>query len=144
MKGLADYIHAKGFKAGLYSSPGPTTCGGCAGSYGYEAQDAKTYADWGYDFLKHDWCSYENVAVGTGLERAMKPYRVMGKALREQNRDIVFSLSQYGKDDVSAWGVYKVHVLGHATHLVRFIPWNGEIDRPRHSRSACPLALAIV
>ena len=104
MKGLADYIHAKGFKAGLYSSPGPTTCGGCTGSYGYEAQDAKTYADWGYDYLKHDWCSYEDIAAGSGLERAMKPYRVMGKALREQNRDIVFSLCQYGKDDVSVWG----------------------------------------
>ena len=104
MKGLADYIHAKGFKAGLYSSPGPTTCGGCTGSFGYEAQDAKTYADWGYDYLKHDWCSYEGVAEGTGLERAMKPYRIMGKALREQERDIVFSLCQYGKDDVSVWG----------------------------------------
>ena len=104
MKGLADYIHAKGFKAGLYSSPGPTTCGGCTGSYGYEAHDAKTYADWGYDYLKHDWCSYESIAAGSGLERAMKPYRIMGNALREQNRDIVFSLSQYGKDDVSAWG----------------------------------------
>ena len=104
MKGLADYIHAKGFKAGLYSSPGPTTCGGCTGSYGYEAHDAKTYADWGYDYLKHDWCSYESIAAGSGLERAMKPYRIMGNALREQNRDIVFSLCQYGKDDVSAWG----------------------------------------
>ena len=104
MKGLADYIHAKGFKAGLYSSPGPTTCGGCTGSYGHEAQDAKTYADWGYDYLKHDWCSYEYIAEGSGLERAMKPYRVMGKALREQNRDIVLSLCQYGKDDVSVWG----------------------------------------
>ena len=63
MKGIADYIHAKGFKAGLYSSPGPTTCGGCTGSWQHEAQDAKTYADWGFDYLKHDWCSYWNVAT---------------------------------------------------------------------------------
>ena len=104
MKGLAAYIHSKGFKAGLYSSPGPTTCGGCTGSFRYEAQDAKTYAEWGYDYLKHDWCSYKNVAEGTGLERAMKPYRIMGRALRDQNRDIVFSLCQYGHDDVSVWG----------------------------------------
>jgi len=104
MKGLADYIHAKGFKAGLYSSPGPKTCGGCAGSYQHEAQDAKTYADWGYDYLKHDWCSYGSVATGEGLERAMRPYRVMGDALRAQNRDIVFSLCQYGNDNVSTWG----------------------------------------
>ena len=104
MKGLADYIHSKGFKAGLYSSPGPTTCGGCAGSYQHEAQDAKTYADWGYDYLKHDWCSYSGVATGEGLERAMRPYRIMGDALRAQNRDIVFSLCQYGNDNVSTWG----------------------------------------
>ena len=104
MKGLVNYIHAKGFKAGIYSSPGPKTCGGCTGSYMHEAQDAKSYADWGFDYLKHDWCSYESVASGEGLERAMKPYRIMGEALRAQNRDIVFSLCQYGRDDVSAWG----------------------------------------
>ena len=104
MRGLVDYIHSKGFKAGIYSSPGPKTCGGCAGSYMHEAQDAKSYADWGFDYLKHDWCSYGSVATGEGLERAMKPYRVMGEALRAQNRDIVFSLCQYGHDDVSAWG----------------------------------------
>jgi len=104
MKGLVDYIHAKGFKAGIYSSPGPKTCGGCAGSYMHEVQDARSYADWGFDYLKHDWCSYGEVADGEGLERAMKPYRIMGEALRAQNRDIVFSLCQYGHDDVSVWG----------------------------------------
>ena len=104
MKGLADYVHAKGLKIGLYSSPGPTTCGGCTGSWQHEAQDAKTYADWGFDFLKYDWCSYGSVAMGSGLQRAMYPYLVMGKALREQNRDILFSLCQYGMENVSAWG----------------------------------------
>ena len=104
MKGLADYIHAKGFKAGLYSSPGPTTCGGCTGSYRHEEQDAKTYAEWGFDSLKHDWCSYASVADGEGLERGMKPYRIMGNALRAQNRDILFSLCQYGQFDVGVWG----------------------------------------
>lgn len=104
MKDLADYIHSKGLKAGIYSSPGPKTCGGCTGSWRHEAQDAKTFADWGYDYLKYDWCSYSRVADGEGLERAMKPYRIMGRALREQRRDIVFSLCQYGKDDVAVWG----------------------------------------
>ena len=104
MKGLADYIHAKGLKAGLYSSPGPTTCGGCTGSWQHEEQDAQTYAEWGFDYLKHDWCSYSKVATGEGVERAMKPYRIMGNALRAQNRDILFSLCQYGKDDVGSWG----------------------------------------
>ena len=104
MKGLADYIHAKGFKAGLYSSPGPKTCGGCEGSYLHEAQDAKTYADWGFDYLKHDWCSYGEVVTGEGVERYMRPYRIMGEALRAQDRDIVYSLCQYGMGNVSTWG----------------------------------------
>jgi len=104
MKPLADYIHAKGLKAGLYSSPGPKTCGGNRGSWGRELADAKAYADWGYDFLKYDWCSYGEVAMGQGLPRAMYPYLVMGRALRLQNRDILFSLCQYGMDDVSRWG----------------------------------------
>ena len=104
MKALADALHAKGLRAGLYSSPGPLTCGGCAGSWMHEFQDAKTYAAWGFDFLKYDWCSYGRVAFGSGLDRARFPYLIMGKALREQSRDIVFSLCQYGMDNVSAWG----------------------------------------
>jgi alpha-galactosidase len=104
MKALADYAHSKGLKIGLYSSPGPYTCGGCVGSWGHEWQDAKTYADWGYDYLKYDWCSYGGVAVGSGHGRLMLPYRLMGEALRAQNRDIVFSLCQYGMGYVSAWG----------------------------------------
>ena len=105
MKGLVDYIHSKGFKAGIYSSPGPKTCGGCEGSWQHEAQDAKTYAEWGFDYLKHDWCTYGDVATGEGVERAMRPYRIMGDALKAQDRDILFSLCQYGKDDVGSWGV---------------------------------------
>jgi len=104
MKGMADYIHAKGLRAGLYSSPGPLTCGSCIGSWQHEEQDAKTYADWGFDFLKYDWCSYTEVAMGRGLDRAMYPYLVMGRALRHQKRDILFSLCQYGMENVSAWG----------------------------------------
>ena len=104
MKGLADYIHSKGLKAGLYSSPGPYTCGGCTGSWLHELQDAKTYAEWGYDYLKYDWCSYANVATGAGRERATRPYFLMGRFLRMQPRDIVFSLCQYGSENVPAWG----------------------------------------
>ena len=62
MKGMADYIHGLGLKAGLYSSPGPWTCGGCAASWQHEQQDAQTYAKWGFDYLKYDWCSYGNIA----------------------------------------------------------------------------------
>jgi len=121
MKGLADYIHGLGLKIGLYSSPGPWTCGGCVGSYGYEKLDAESYAKWGFDYLKYDWCSYGNVINGlpdnnpskvsslsynggSELDTAIKPFRVMGEYLRQQPRDIVFSLCQYGMSDVWKWG----------------------------------------
>jgi alpha-galactosidase len=107
MKGLADYIHARGLKAGLYSSPGPYTCGGCTGSYRHEAQDAATYAQWGFDYLKYDWCSYQKIYKeefgGQGIEGLQKPYRVMAAALARQPRDLVYSFCQYGMGDVWKW-----------------------------------------
>jgi alpha-galactosidase len=112
MKGLADYIHAKGLRAGLYSSPGPSTCGGFTASYQFEETDARQYADWGFDYLKYDWCSYGNVAaqirVGANppseLQILQFPYLHMHDALLRQNRDIVFSLCQYGMGKVWEWG----------------------------------------
>ncbi len=104
MKGLADYIHGLGLKVGIYSSPGPLTCGGCIASYEHEVQDACSYAEWGMDYLKYDWCSYSRVARGQDLYWCMKPYFVMRDALRAQKRDIVYSLCQYGMGNVSAWG----------------------------------------
>ena len=104
MKLLADDVHGKGLKLGIYSSPGPKTCAGFTASWQHEQQDADTYAGWGVDYLKYDWCSYGNVATGEGLERQIKPYRVMGAALRKEPRDIMFSLCQYGMADVWTWG----------------------------------------
>ena len=114
MKGLADYVHAKGLKIGLYSSPGPYTCGACTGSWGHEWQDARTYADWGYDYLKYDKCTYDNknfrngmyshAGVGSGIGRVTLPYRLMGEALAAQGRDIVFAICTYGQANVSTWG----------------------------------------
>jgi alpha-galactosidase len=105
MKALADYIHAKGLKAGIYTSPGPLTCGGFCGSYQHERQDARRFADWGFDFLKYDWCSYDGVVKGDhSLESLKKPYQLMGGLLREQSRDIVFNLCQYGMGNVWEWG----------------------------------------
>ena len=105
MKGLADYIHAQGLKAGLYTSPGPKTCAGFAGAYQHEAQDAQLFAEWGYDFLKYDWCSYRNVVSNPPTLDEMKlPYQLMGDLLRQQSRDIVFNLCQYGMGDVWKWG----------------------------------------
>jgi alpha-galactosidase len=105
MTALAAYVHSKGLKIGLYSSPGPTTCGGYTASYQHEAQDAATYAKWGFDYLKYDWCSYDGVVHGDhSLPALQKPYNIMGTALAAQPRDIVFSLCQYGMGDVWEWG----------------------------------------
>ncbi len=106
MKALADYVHSKGLKIGLYSSPGPKTCGGYEGSWQHESQDAQQYAAWGFDYLKYDWCSYSEVDDKSlpDRQRLMKPYHVMDAALRKQDRDILFSLCQYGMGDVWQWG----------------------------------------
>ncbi len=101
---LAGYVHGKGLKLGIYSSPGPTTCGGYAASYQHELQDARTYANWGVDYLKYDWCSYGNVPHPDGLPGFQLPYKVMREALDQAPRDIVFSLCQYGMGDVYKWG----------------------------------------
>jgi alpha-galactosidase len=105
MKALTDSIHAKGLKAGIYTSPGPLTCAGFAGSYQHEAQDAQQFADWGFDFLKYDWCSYSRIAGNDkSLEALQKPYRLMGELLKRQPRDIVLNLCQYGRGNVWEWG----------------------------------------
>jgi alpha-galactosidase len=119
MKALTDYIHSKGLKAGTYISPGPLTCAGFAGSYQHEAQDAQTFAEWGFDFLKYDWCSYGHIAEGGDpkatniptwgkgaptLEGYMYPYRLMGNLLKQQKRDILLNLCQYGMGEVWKWG----------------------------------------
>jgi alpha-galactosidase len=101
MKALADYVHSKGLKIGLYSSPGPQTCAGYEGSYGHEDQDAKTYAAWGFDYLKYDWCSAGRIYKETDLHGV---YQKMGDALAASGRHIVFSLCEYGLGDVWKWG----------------------------------------
>jgi alpha-galactosidase len=114
MKALGDYIHSKGLKFGIYSSPGPKTCGGYEGSLDHEAQDAKTYAEWGVDFLKYDLCSYQDRMIqaqkehpeDAGIKNRMMvaAYRKMGDALKATGRPIVYSLCQYGIDYPWKWG----------------------------------------
>ena len=105
MKELTDYVHAKGLKIGLYSSPGPWTCGGCVGSYQHEEQDAKQYGEWGFDYLKYDWCSYGGVVKNDhSLPNLKKPYEVMQAALANVPRDILYSFCQYGWGEVWRWG----------------------------------------
>jgi len=104
MSALAEWLHASGLRFGLYSSPGPRTCFGSVGSYGHEAQDARTFAAWGVDYLKYDWCGYEEVVPDHSEAERRKPYRKMADELRAVNRDIVFSICQYGEGDVWRWG----------------------------------------
>jgi alpha-galactosidase len=102
MKGLAAYVHARGLKIGIYSSPGPRTCAGFTGSYGHVEQDAATFAAWGFDYLKYDLCSGEGI-FRTAADVKLA-YQQMGQALRATGRPMVYSLCQYGRDRVGAWG----------------------------------------
>ena len=105
MKRLTTHIHQLGLKAGLYSSPGPATCEELEGSYGHESLDVKTYVEWGFDFLKYDWCRYSRIVKsGDDLYELQKPYRLIGKLIREADRDIVLNMCQYGMGDVWKWG----------------------------------------
>jgi len=109
MKALADYVHGKGLKLGIYSSPGPKTCAGFEGSYGHEEQDAQSYATWGIDYLKYDLCSFDKIMEEAGSPEAahklmLDAYTKMHKALLKTGRPMVFSLCQYGADAVWRWG----------------------------------------
>jgi alpha-galactosidase len=111
MKALADYVHSKGLKIGIYSSPGPKTCAGYEGSLGHEAQDAKLYAGWGIDYLKYDLCGFipgvmEKQAPNdkaAQMRLMVAAYVKMDKALKATERPIVYSLCQYGWDASWEW-----------------------------------------
>ena len=104
MKALTDYIHAKGLKAGIYTSPGPLTCAGHVGAYQHEDLDVQRFVEWGYDFLKYDWCSYGRIATNPTLSDMQRPYQLVGDILKRQSRDIVLNLCQYGMGNVWTWG----------------------------------------
>ena len=97
MKALADYIHSKGLKLGLYSDAGSQTCGGRPGSRGYEFQDALTYAKWGVDYLKYDWCNTEGL-------KAEGAYKTIMAALQKAGRPMVLSICEWGSDKPWIWG----------------------------------------
>jgi alpha-galactosidase len=96
IKALADYVHSKGLKFGIYSDAGRLTCAGRSGSQGHEYQDAATYARWGVDYLKYDWCS-------TGTRNAEEAYSLMADALRATGRPIVFSMCEWGQNKAWLW-----------------------------------------
>ncbi len=97
MKDLGDYIHSKGLKFGIYNCAGNKTCGGYPGTRGYEFIDAKTYAEWGVDFLKYDWCNTEKL-------NAEGAYMTMRDALFTTGRPIVFSICEWGDNKPWKWG----------------------------------------
>jgi alpha-galactosidase len=110
MKALADYVHSKGLKIGIYSSPGPQTCAQFEGSQDHETQDAQLYAQWGIDYLKYDLCSFIPVMEtkapndkAAQMRLMVAAYAKMDKALKATGRPIVFSLCQYGRDAVWEW-----------------------------------------
>ena len=111
MKALADYVHSKGLKIGIYSGPGPKTCGGYTASLGHEEQDAKMYAAWGIDYLKYDLCSFNEAVMqkqapndkAEQMRLMVAAYDKMSKALQATGRPIVFSLCQYGWDSPWEW-----------------------------------------
>ncbi|MDP4227746.1 MAG: NPCBM/NEW2 domain-containing protein, partial [Bacteroidota bacterium] len=96
MPAMTGYIHSKGLKAGIYTSPGPMTCAHYEGSYKHEKQDAETFANWGFDFLKYDWCTYGRVEPSKTVEDMQAPYKLMWNEVRKLKRDVVFNLCQYG------------------------------------------------
>ncbi len=116
MQALVDYVHARHLKIGIYSSPGPKTCDKFPGSYGYEAQDAKTFAEWGFDYLKYDLCSFKDVLAREApgdpakqKEKMIDAYRRMNQALLSATQaagraPMVFSICQYGLNEVWKWG----------------------------------------
>jgi alpha-galactosidase len=99
IKSLADYMHSKGLKLGIYSDAAQLTCGGYTASYGFEQQDAKTFADWGIDYLKYDYCGAPEDSA-TAKER----YKAMADALRKCGREIAFALCEWGIRDPWKWG----------------------------------------
>ena len=101
MQALCDYIHSLGLKVGIHTTPGPVTCSGREGSYRYEKQDAQTFARWGIDFVKYDWCSGNTVYQPDQLGAA---YEKMHQALRQTGRPIVYNLCEYGMNEVWKWG----------------------------------------
>lgn len=103
MKALADYVHSKGLKFGIYSDAGSKTCGGRPGSRGHEYQDALTYASWGVDYLKYDWCNTEGLSpVGA--------YTTMRDALYKAGRPVVFSICEWGENKPWEWGKQVGHL----------------------------------
>ncbi len=136
MKALSDYVHSKGLKIGIYSSPGPRTCGSYPASYGHEEQDAKLFAGWGIDYLKYDWCSAATIYKDSDLQPV---YQKMGAALQATGRPIVYSLCEYGRGSVEKWGPQVGGNLWRTTDDIRD-EWTSMIDNIEKQVPTAPYA----
>jgi alpha-galactosidase len=120
MKALADYVHSKGLKFGVYSDAGAKTCGGKPASRGHEYQDALTYASWGVDYLKYDWCGCEDL-------KAEGAYTTMRDALHAAGRPVVFSLCEWGQNKPWLWAANVGHSWRTTTDI--YPCFDGILDR---------------
>lgn len=98
MKALADYVHSNGLKLGIYSDAAQLTCGGWTASLGFEEQDARTFASWGIDYLKYDYCNAPEDSA-----TARHRYRTMANALQNSGRDIVLGICEWGQRQCEEW-----------------------------------------
>jgi alpha-galactosidase len=114
IKALADYVHSKGLKLGIYSDAAPLTCAGYTASLGFEEQDAKTFAEWGIDYLKYDYCGAPD-----DVETAKKRYSTMADALKKSGRDIVFGICEWGGRKPWLWAAQSGGQLWRTTNDIR-------------------------
>ncbi len=139
MKALADYVHSKGLKFGIYSDAGTKTCGEAPGSYGYEEKDAQRFAEWGVDFLKYDYCYCpDDVSANNDFMMAIALYKRMGDALKATGRPIVFSICEWGPRSPWLWGkMVGGHMWRTSYDVADF--W----DRPRNEDSPIGILTSI-
>jgi alpha-galactosidase len=125
IKALADYVHAKGFLLGIYSDAAPLTCGGFTASLNFEEQDAATFANWGIDYVKYDYCGAPNIVV-----EAQDRYRKMSDAIRKSGRPMLFSVCEWGDRQPWLWAAAVGGQLWRTTYDVKD-KW---IKRPQEKR----------
>jgi alpha-galactosidase len=139
IKALADYVHSKGLKFGIYSDAGTMTCGDRPGSYGYEDKDAQLFAEWGVDYLKYDYCYCPDYASeNNDYKMAVARYKEMGDALKATGRPIVFSICEWGPRSPWLWGK---EVGGHLWRISYDV--GDKWDEPRNEHSQIGILTAI-
>jgi alpha-galactosidase len=139
MKALADYVHSKGLKFGIYSDAGTLTCGEMPGSFGYEEKDAKLFAEWGVDYLKYDYCHCPDYgSMNNDYKMAIARYKAMGDALKATGRPVVYSICEWGPRSPWLWGKEVGGHLWRTSYDVADI-W----DKPRNESSPIGILTSI-